>query len=160
MHKTFLAGVIALALGTVVVARPHGQETAKPKAAAKPPSSLAFFTKLENERTEAVTKADTTTLDKMTSDDYTMIDTRGTLRGKKEALGSLQSGQTKISSFTLSDLKVRMYGNTAILTGRADIKGTQGGADISGPILFTRVYVKTNGQWQSVAFQQTAARPQ
>ena len=41
----------------------------------------------------------------------------------------------------------------------ADIKGTNGGKDMSGPILFTRVYVKKDGRWQAVAFQQTPIVP-
>ena len=50
---------------------------------------------------------------------------------------------------------VRVYGNTAVITGKADVKGTLAGNDATGQYMFTRVYVKKGGQWQSVAFQQT-----
>jgi len=42
-----------------------------------------------------------------------------------------------------------------VVTGRSNPKGTIDGKDVSGPIRFTRVYVKRNGNWQSVLFQQT-----
>jgi hypothetical protein len=48
-----------------------------------------------------------------------------------------------------------LYGNTAVITGKADVKGTLGGKDATGQIMFTRVYVKKGASWQSVAFQQT-----
>lgn len=53
-------------------------------------------------------------------------------------------------------MKVRVYGSTAVIMGKADVKGMLGGKDATGQIMFTRVYVKKGGQWQSVAFQQTS----
>jgi hypothetical protein len=63
-------------------------------------------------------------------------------------------GRCAESSDELSDMKVRVYGNTAVITGKADVKGTLMGKDATGQIMFTRVYVKKNGRGQSVAFQQ------
>ncbi len=70
-------------------------------------------------------------------------------------LDGFKSGQSKITTEDLSDLKVRVYGDTAVVTGKADVKGTLGGGDATGQILFTRVYVKMHGHWQSVSLQQT-----
>jgi len=71
-------------------------------------------------------------------------------------VNAFKTGRTKLTSNELSDMKVRVYGNTAVITGKADVKGTLGGKDTNGQIMFTRVYVKKNGTWQSVALQQTA----
>ena len=49
-----------------------------------------------------------------------------------------------------------MYGNTAVVTGQVNQKSTNDGADTSGQNRFTRVYVKQNGRWISVANQATA----
>ena len=70
-------------------------------------------------------------------------------------VNNFKTGQTKLTSNELSDMKVRVYGNTAVITGKADVAGTMAGKDTKGQIMFTRVYVKKDGQWQSVAFQQT-----
>jgi ketosteroid isomerase-like protein len=115
----------------------------------------AQLTKLEMDRAVAVVKADIATLDKYTSDDYVLINMNGHMAGKSEMIEGFKSGQSKLTSEELSDLKVRVYGNTAVVTGKADVKGTLGGADATGQILFTRVYVKKDGRWQSTSLQQT-----
>jgi len=111
--------------------------------------------KLETDRAAAVVKGDVATLEKQTSDDYTLINMNGQMSDKSQMVSAFKSGQTKLTSDELSDMKVRVYGNTAVITGKADVKGTLGGKDATGQIMFTRVYVKKGGQWQSVAFQQT-----
>ncbi|HEX6505298.1 MAG TPA: nuclear transport factor 2 family protein [Terriglobales bacterium] len=111
--------------------------------------------KMETERAAAVVKGDTDTLAKMTSDDYMLINVNGQMWDKAHTMEAIKSGQIKLSQDDVSDLKVRVYGNTAVVTGKADVKGTIAGKDASGQILFTRVYVKKGGKWLSVAFQQT-----
>ena len=111
--------------------------------------------KLETDRAAAVVKGDVATLEKQTSDDYTLINMNGQMSDKSQMVSAFKSGQTKLTSDELSDMKVRVYGNTAVITGKADVKGTLGGKDATGQIMFTRVYVKKGGRWQSVAFQQT-----
>ena len=111
--------------------------------------------KLETDRAAAAVKGDVATLEKQTSDDYTFINVYGRMSDKSQMVNAFKTGQTKLTSNELSDMKVRVYGNTAVITGKADVKGTLGGKDTNGQIMFTRVYVKKGGHWQSVAFQQT-----
>jgi ketosteroid isomerase-like protein len=75
--------------------------------------------------------------------------------GKTQLLNALKSGDIKLTSDDVSDMKVRVYGNTAVITGKAATKGTIGGKDASGQNTFTRVLVKKGGTWQTVALQQT-----
>ena len=111
--------------------------------------------KLETDRAAAAVKGDAATLETQTSDDYTFINLYGQLSDKTQMVNAFKTGQTKLTSNELSDMKVRVYGNTAVITGKANVKGTLGGKDTNGQIMFTRVYVKKGGTWQSVAFQQT-----
>ena len=91
----------------------------------------------------------------MTSDDYTFITLRGEMRTKAEILKGFASGSFHYESREISDLKVRVYGDTAIVTGRSVQKGMENGKDYSGGYWFTRVYVKQNGHWLTVALQTT-----
>jgi ketosteroid isomerase-like protein len=91
----------------------------------------------------------------MTTDDYTFITLRGELRTKSEIVKGFQSGSFKYDSRTISDLKIRIYGDTAIVTGRSTQKGSENGKDYSGDYRFTRVYVKQKGRWVTVALQTT-----
>jgi ketosteroid isomerase-like protein len=111
--------------------------------------------KLDTDRAAAIVKGDVATLEKQTSDDYSLINMNGQMSGKAQMVTAFKTGQSKLTSDELSDMKVRVYGSTAVITGKADVKGMLGGKDATGQIMFTRVYVKTGGQWQSVAFQQT-----
>ena len=113
--------------------------------------------KMEIDRAAAVVKGDVAKLDKETSDDYTLITAAGQMSDKAQMLGAFKSGQSKLSVDTVSDMKVHVYGDTAIVTGKADVKGMLGGKDATGQMLFTRVYVKKGGHWVAVALQQTRA---
>jgi ketosteroid isomerase-like protein len=111
--------------------------------------------KMETDRAAAVVKGDMALLDRETSDDYTLINMNGQVSDKAQMIGAFKSGQSKLTVDEISDMKVRVYGDTAVVTGKVTVKGTMGGKDATGQAMFTRVYVKKGGQWQSVALQQT-----
>ena len=111
--------------------------------------------KMEKDRAAAVVKGDVATLEKLTSDDYILINANGELSDKPTTMNNIKTGVIKLTANEVSDLKVRVYGNTAVVTGKSTAKGTIGGRELKGPVMFTRVYVKKDGKWQSVAFQQT-----
>jgi len=137
------------------------EKTAKPAPQKKAAGSIQKeIKKLEEDRNQAVLKADTAALDRMTSDDYTLIVELGRLQTKAQMLDGFKSGAIKFASRELSDLNVRVYGNTAVVTGRVTQKSTENGKDTSGQNLFTRVYVKERGRWVSVALQLTAISKQ
>ena len=82
---------------------------------------------LEETRNQAVLHGDVGTLDRMTSDDYTFITLRGEMRTKSDILKGFASGSFHYESRQISDLKVRVYGNTAVVTGRSVQKGVENG---------------------------------
>jgi uncharacterized protein (TIGR02246 family) len=110
---------------------------------------------LETARNEAIVHGDAAALERMTSDDYTFITLRGELRTKAEIVKGFSTGAFKYASREISDLNIRVYGNAAVVTGRSTQKGTENGKDYSGDYRFTRVYVKQNGRWSTVALQAT-----
>ena len=124
-------------------------------------SAESEIKQIEHERNEALLRHDTETLERMTSDDYTFITQRGDLRTKAEILAGFKSGSYDYGAREIADLKVRVYGDTAVVTGRAKQKGVEDTKDYSGENRFTRVYVRQNGRWVSVALQVTlVAKPQ
>ena len=114
---------------------------------------------IEEERNRAILSGDAATLDRMTADDYTFITLRGELRTKAEIVKGFQSGAFKYESRTISELKVRVFGDTAIVTGRSTQKGEENGKDYSGDYRFTRVYTRDKGHWMTEALQTTPIRP-
>jgi ketosteroid isomerase-like protein len=111
--------------------------------------------KLEQERNQAIVRNDAAALDRMSSADYTVINLRGELLNKTQIVNGFKSGAIKYDSRELSDLNVRVYGSTAVVTGRVNQKAMENGKDTSGEHRFTRVLVKEKGSWVSVAVQTT-----
>jgi ketosteroid isomerase-like protein len=110
---------------------------------------------LEHERNEAIIRADAAANDRTTADDYTFITLRGELRTKAEIVQAFESGSFHYDSSAISDMNVRVYGNTAIVTGRSTQSGKENGKDYSGAYRFTRVYINQGDHWRTVALQTT-----
>ena len=108
---------------------------------------------LEQDWRQALLASNVTELDHLLADDYLGVTANGTLETKADLLAMRRSGTTKLSQLDLSDLKVRVYGDTAVVTSRAEVAGTNGGTDISGRYRYTRVYNRRNGQWRIVSFE-------
>jgi ketosteroid isomerase-like protein len=63
------------------------------------------------------------------------------------------SGDTtvRVETSEMTDLKVRMHGNVAIVTGAYHEKGMTKGKPYESRDRLTDVWIKTNGTWQVVA---------
>jgi ketosteroid isomerase-like protein len=113
---------------------------------------------LEKVRNQAVLRGDVATLDRMTSDDYTFITLRGELRTKSDILKGFATRSFHYEARRVFDLKIRVFRDTAIVTGRSVQKGMENGKDYSGDYRFTRVYMKEHERWLTVALQTTLIR--
>ena len=92
-------------------------------------------------------------VERLLADDYLGISANGTLETKADELTRRRSGSLHITQLELSDIKVRIYGDTAVVTSRADLIGKNGDRDISGRFRYTRVYSNREGQWRIVSFE-------
>jgi ketosteroid isomerase-like protein len=110
--------------------------------------------RLESAWNNAVLHGNTTAMDGLLADDYMAITPSGILQSKEQALASLRTGTVHFSSLSVSDRKIRLYGSTALVTSRAEVKGTGPEGDMSGSYRYTRVYVKdARGVWRIVSFE-------
>jgi ketosteroid isomerase-like protein len=153
MKRILLVAFLTIVAGTLAVSLAKNSNSAAPGQAGG--SVQDEIKKLEQERNQAILHSDTAALDRMTSADYTVIDQLGELHSKAQVLDGFKSGANKFESRELSDLSVRVHGNTAVVTGRLAIKGTENGKANSSEGRFTRVYVKEKGNWISIANQTT-----
>src|SRR3984885_9837684 len=110
---------------------------------------------LERDRQNSFVHNDISALDRDTADDYTTIGSSGKLSDKPQMMKNLRAAHTKILSMDLDDMKARVYGDTAVLTGRAREVSVTDGQQKDEHVLFMRIFVKTNGHWQAVAYEQT-----
>lgn len=113
------------------------------------------LTRLESEWAEALVKADIATLDRLVTDDWSFIKWDGQIESKEKQLGDLKSGSTKVESASTDNIKVRAFGDVAVVTASWTEKDLVKGKPVSGTYLYTDVWVKKNGTWQCVATQET-----
>ena len=110
---------------------------------------------MEHEWSEADVHKDAAALNRILAEDWTGIDFEGAVLSKAQALRGIRSDSASLESTVLRDMKVRVYGNTAIVTGSDTEKGEYHGQDSSGKYLWTDVFVRRNGRWQAVSSQST-----
>lgn len=98
---------------------------------------------------------DLKTLDRIMADDWVGIDFQGKANTKAEAVANLKSGSATTQSIELGPMRVRVFGDTAIVTGSDTEKSTYKGKDSSGKYVWTDIFVNRNGKWQAVASETT-----
>jgi ketosteroid isomerase-like protein len=114
---------------------------------------------LETQWRAALMQNDVATINRLLADDYLGINPNGTLETKADALALRRSGMMKISSMDPINMKVRVYGDTAVVTSRVTVAGHDGERDISGTYHYTRVYSRRSGEWKVVSFEASRIPP-
>ena len=107
--------------------------------------------KLDEERIQAQIHADAAALDRIYADDFIGVGPSGTVRTKPQVIRDFTSGDLKFQSITTDDVQVRVYGDTAVETGRSMMNGQDKGHTVPRDTRFTRVWVKQQGRWRLVA---------
>jgi ketosteroid isomerase-like protein len=116
--------------------------------------------RLESVWNEAHEKGDATVLEKLWADDLVVTVPRMPVMSKSEVLGFARSGRMKFQRYQTSDLKVRVYGDAAVVSGRLQRTRTLGDKTVNDDWRFTKFYVRREGRWQVVAFHASeAAQP-
>jgi ketosteroid isomerase-like protein len=130
----------------------------RPTAAAVEEETIRQIVDMERQSKEASLRRDSDFPARTLAEDYVAITPLGQITTKKDALVARRSGQLRYEALNITDMVVRVYGDTAVVTARADVKGHQLGEDFSGPYRYTRVWIRRNGQWQVVSYQATVTQ--
>ena len=93
--------------------------------------------------------------DKYLADDLTRIPANGAVLTKADLVNGFKTGKIKVDALELSDIKIRIYGHTAVATGISTRKETFMGAPVVGSTRWTRVFVKSDSVWKNVLYQNT-----
>jgi ketosteroid isomerase-like protein len=113
---------------------------------------------MERQAREASIRRDADFSQRTLAEDYVAITPLGQVTTKQDTLSARKSGQLRYDTINVSDMVVRVYGDTAVVTARADVKGHQLGEDFSGPYRYTRIWVRRTGHWQAVSYQATVTQ--
>ena len=130
----------------------------RPSIDAADQATIREVVDMERQSREASIHRDAEFSRRTLAEDYVAITPLGQVTTKQDTVSARKSGQLRYETIDVSDMVVRIYGDTAVVTARADVKGHQLGEDFSGPYRYTRIWVRRTGHWQAVSYQATVTQ--
>jgi len=127
------------------------------RAQASGDSDAQQLEQLEQVWNRAHESGDAAVLDKLWASDLEVDVPRMAAMSKDDVLGFARSGHMKFSRYATSDIRVRVYGDSAVVTGRLQRTRTMNNKEINDDWRFTKVYVKQGQQWRVVSFHASEA---
>ena len=101
----------------------------------------------------ALLSRDLDTLATLYADDYMLVRPDGSVLSKHEVLRDLRDGGLMFNSIELSDVKVRVYGTTALLTAKSWTVTSRAGKETRARAQFVAVYVVDGHHLRLAHFQ-------
>jgi ketosteroid isomerase-like protein len=111
--------------------------------------------KLEKQFAAAIVKNDPEAIERFVADDWIIINADGGMIDKERFLGVIKSGALTHETMESDEIRVRIYGESAVVTALARSKGKFMGQDFSTRERATDVFVRQEGQWRCVLSQLT-----
>lgn len=150
MKKIF--GFLAIAALTVTSAAAQAHRTARRSATAKAASPSAELTRISNEFVSAYARHDAAVLERIESQDFKITRADGKVLGKTQDVAAARDrGAASDDEVKNDEVKVRVYGLGAVVSGRAAAKRS----DVEQSARYINVFEKQRGHWVLVASQWT-----
>jgi ketosteroid isomerase-like protein len=99
---------------------------------------------------------DTATFETIVADDWIAINPDGKHQNKADRAAEIKASHT--TSAAMGDMKVRVFGDAAVVTGTDDENSMEDGKQSTDHYVWTDVFVKRNGKWRAVASQTAQLR--
>lgn len=96
-------------------------------------------------------KSDVAGLDKLLAADWVLTHSDGKVQTKADYLDELAKRSRSNQAIGNEDVRLRRYGDTAVVTGTSVQSGVSNGQPWNGRFRFTRVWVQRDGHWMMVA---------
>lgn len=103
--------------------------------------------KLDRDNTVATWTADARWFEQNLADDFVMITANGSVKTKAEVVADLESPDFQMEPYEPREVQVRVYGDTAIVTGRVVQRFLRRGVRYRVDARYTDVYARRRGRW-------------
>lgn len=107
---------------------------------------------------KAIIRKDRAAIEANMADDFRQIDGQGNVSVKKAFVEDLMSPDIEIDPYTVEDFDVRIYGDTALLSGTTKMTGKYKGKVFNSHYRYIDIYVRRDGVWKVVSVQ-TSSMP-
>ncbi len=115
------------------------------------PGAVSEVLALEAKWNDAYQQRDFVTMNSLLAEDFIITVEDGTTYSKSGYIAQAGNGLTQVEVSKMSDLKVHLQGNTAVVTGAYHEKGTIKGKPYEYHDRLTDVWLNTDGRWQLIA---------
>jgi ketosteroid isomerase-like protein len=150
MNTWLICGKTILVVGIFVSVAPI-------KAVASSAEDEKIVAALDTQYQAAVEKNDADTMDRILADDFVLVTGLGKTYTKADLLKSARSKSTVYEHQEDSSQKVRVWGDTAVVTALLWMKGTEDGKPFDNKLWFSDTYARTPTGWRYV-FGQASMR--
>jgi len=117
----------------------------------KPNARPSTILGLENKWNAAYQRGDIAVMNSLLDDDFIITVEDGSTFSKPGYIAHSGDTTVHVSQSEMSDLKVRMHDNTAVVTGTYHEKGISKGKPYEYRDRFTDVWMNINGRWQVIS---------
>ncbi len=114
---------------------------------------------LSREWMKAEVSGDVAYIEHTLADDFLAIGPRGYMLNKEDWLARYRSGDLKNDSLSLDDVRVRVYGDAAVVTGIELQKGTYKNQPIPAQLRTSLVWVRQGEVWRLAGAQMSPLSP-
>jgi hypothetical protein len=149
MRSILLSVVFTVAVPLVIYGQtdPGAQTKPNPSVGQQSGAVEQTLIRLDRELMDAALSKDKTVFERTALDRYVFVNPGGGVQERAQSPDG-----PNMESIQTENVVVRVDGDTAVLTGKAMVKGKlANGTDISGPYTYMRVFVKQKGQWRLAA---------
>ena len=143
---------ILLALASLAAPAAHAQTGGKKLS--KDERTRRELMQLERDIGRANVERDAAFFERVEAEEFIFTDSGGGITLKKEDVASVKapaSPDSRLLSYEVDDMKVSLYDDVAVVTGRVTQRGVNKGQEWTGQSRFTDVFVWRDKRWQIVA---------
>jgi ketosteroid isomerase-like protein len=127
--------------------------------AAERTADVAELTRISDAWDKAIVRKDEAAVAANMAADFRQIDGYGNLETKKSFVAGIVDAKLTIDPYTVEDFEVRLYGDTALLSGRTHMTGKYDGKPFESNYRYIDIYVRQGGSWKIVSVQITKIPP-
>ena len=123
-------------------------------------ADVAAVTQLETTWNEAHRNGDAAALQQLFADDMVVVVPGMKPLSKADSLAVMATGRMTFERYESSDVAVRVYGDTAVATGRIQrTRAMPDGVKREDDWRFTKVYLRSGGVWRVISFHASNVAP-
>jgi uncharacterized protein (TIGR02246 family) len=144
MTQLRLAALLSMLASSIFSAQPSSRATDEEQ-----------ILKTDSAYREGLLHSDVKVLAELFADDVVIVHSDGGVDNKKNFLDAIASGRLKLRSYQRTNIRIRVYGNVALLLSQTKKAFHYKAAPAEDNDTSVITFIKRNGSWQIVAMQNT-----